>query len=437
MDHGSRCGSTSSLDHGSAPDIFPVLAALALGLMVAATSVPAPVRASDAPASSAAPAASGRPATVHPASDGVGPVDPGREGDLEGGIHDKPYNREQGRDIAVGGYIDMEFEWNEDGSTFDQHRFIPFITGHVSERVTVSAEIEFEHGGYVSGSDRTDGEVKLEFAVLDFRLSESFNYRGGVILSPLGAFNLLHDSPLNDLTERPLVDRQLIPTTLSEAGMGFFGTVYPGIESVLTYEAYLVNGFDEEIISGGDGNERLRIRGGRGSQKQDNNDDKAFVGRLGLSPRLGVSVGGSVHTGKWDDADEHRLTIAALDARWNLGALELLGEYAIASADLPDALADHVADSQRGAYVQVNHHVLHDAVLDGSVFTLVARGDWLDFDSDVDGDHQRGVTVGVNFRPTEETVFKLDHGWSWNTARGATSAQDPDRQIFFSFASYF
>ena len=42
---------------------------------------------------------------------------------------------------TLGGYMDMEFEWTDDASTFDQHRFVPFITGYISDRVTVSAEI--------------------------------------------------------------------------------------------------------------------------------------------------------------------------------------------------------------------------------------------------------------------------------------------------------
>lgn len=362
-----------------------------------------------------------------------------RTSDLTGGLYDKPYNRELGSNIAVGGYIDMEFEWNDDGagSTFDQHRLIPFITGRVSDRVTVSTEIEFEHGGFVSGGEATEGEVKIEYAVLDFRLAEPLNFRGGVLLSPLGSFNLLHDSPLNDLTERPLVDRALIPTTLSEAGMGFFGTLYPGVESVLSYEVYAVNGFDEGIITGDPGEEQLRIRGGRGSQEADNNTAKSFVGRVGFSPRLGVNLGVSAHTGKWDADNQHRLTIAALDARWRLGALEMQGEYALSSVELPDSLSDHVADTQRGAYAQANYHLLHDALLDGSVVTAVLRGDWLDYDADRDGDDQEALTLGVNFRPTEETAFKLDHAWIWSTAPGGDTSSHPDRRLFFSFASYF
>ena len=303
----------------------------------------------------------------------------------------------------------MEFEWTDDASTFDQHRFVPFITGYVTDRVTVSAEIEFEHGG----NPDKDGEVKLEYAVADFRFTEAFQFRGGVLLSPLGSFNLLHDSPLNDLTARPVVDSQLIPTTLSEAGMGFFGTSYPGEESVIAYQAYLVNGFNDGVINE-DG--ELRIRGGRGSQKQDNNKDKAIVGRVGFSPSLGANIGASVHSGNYDDADEHRLTIAALDAKVTFGALELQGEAAWADASVDQEMNPTTAEKQLGAYAQVNYHVLHDKLLQGSVVTLVARGDWMDSDSDLEGDSEEGFTLGVNFRPTEETVFKLD----WNRSDVAT-----------------
>ncbi len=349
-----------------------------------------------------------------------------------GGIADKPYLTKVGQGAVLGGYMDMEFEWTDDGNTFDQHRFVPFITGHVSERVTVSAEIEFEHGG----NPDKDGEIKLEYAVMDFTLSEALQFRGGVLLSPLGSFNLLHDSPLNDLTARPVVSRQLIPSTLSESGMGFFGTLYPGEESVFSYQAYLVNGFNEGIISGDPGDERLRVRDGRGSQKADNNDQKSIVVRAGFSPTLGTNLGLSIHTGKYDDAGEHHLTIGAVDAKWSAGAVELLGEAALVDAGIDRTLYPTVAGKQSGLYGQVNYHLLHDAVMRGSVFTLVVRGDLVDYDTDRGGDTEEGFTLGLNFRPTEETVFKMDYNWTWQTpAEGEES--DADGRFFFSFATYF
>ena len=41
-----------------------------------------------------------------------------------------------------------------------------------------------------------------------------FNIRAGILLMPVGKFNLLHDSPLNDLTDRPMVPRFVIPSNL-------------------------------------------------------------------------------------------------------------------------------------------------------------------------------------------------------------------------------
>ena len=354
--------------------------------------------------------------------------------ELPGNIYDKPYIKRGGRGVAVGGYLDHEFEYNEGGrNTFDQHRFIPFIYGQVSDRIRVSAEIEFEHGGLVKGSGSADGEIKLEYAVMDFTFTEAFNYRGGVILSPLGVFNLLHDSPLNDLTERPTVNRQIMPSTLSESGMGFFGTFYPSELAVATYEVYVVNGFNAGIIKSSG---VLRIRGGRGSQKSDNNENKSIVGRLGISPRLGMNFGASDHTGAYDDAGDHRLTVIGLDTKLTRGSLELQGEYARSSASIDRTANPLTADSQQGAYGQLNLHFAHDRALLGSVWTGVARWDWVDYDSGMSGDSEFGLTIGLNFRPVEDAVFKLDYTSTWKTPTGGVRG-DATGRLFLSASTYF
>ena len=354
--------------------------------------------------------------------------------ELPGGIYDKPYIKRAGRGVAVGGYLDHEFEYNEGGkNTFDQHRFIPFIYGQVSDRVRVSAEIEFEHGGFVSGGKSTDGEVKLEFAVMDFEFTEAFNYRGGVILSPLGVFNLLHDSPLNDLTARPTVNRQIMPSTLSESGMGFFGTFFPSELSVATYELYVVNGFNAKVINSSG---QLRIRGGRGSQKSDNNKNKAIVGRFGFSPRLGMNFGASFHTGAYDDAGDNNLMIIGLDGKVARGIFELQGEYARSTADIDRATHPAAAESQQGAYAQANVHFAHDKALPGSVWTGVVRWDWVDYDSDQTGDSELGLTFGLNFRPVEDAAFKLDYASIWKTPVGGARG-DATGRLFFSVTTYF
>ena len=332
---------------------------------------------------------------------------------VPGGVYDKPYIQRAGNGTALGGYIDHELFWNDSKKTFDQHRFIPFIYGEVSDRIHVTAEIEFEHGGLVKGSGESDGEVKLEFATIDIAFSESFNYRGGVILSPLGRFNLIHDSPLNDLTNRPLMAREIIPTTLSESGMGLYGVLYPTEAALLGYEIYVVNGFNEATARS--------IRSGRGSQRSDNNDEKSLVGRINYSPAIGVDAGLSLHRGAYDDAGDETLTIFALDGSWNRGPFDVKAEFATASVDGADA------DSRFGYYGQVGCHFLpgFPSQFPNSIVTASLRYDFIDLDV---RDETR-YTFGVNWRPEEETAVKLD----WEVY----DQEEDGNGLILSVASYF
>ena len=365
-----------------------------------------------------------------------------RRPEIPRGVYDKPFLKRFGRGVSVAGYIDMDLLADENGSTFDQHRFIPFLYGQVSDRVSVSSEIEFEHGGFVSGDDDSPGEVKLEFAQLDFSAAEWLNFRGGVVLAPLGRFNLTHDSPAYDLTDRPLVDRNIIPTTLSEAGMGIFGMGYPSESAVLSYEAYLVNGFNEDILQrSGDTVTGLRVRSGRSLGGTDNNNNRALTARVGLSPRLGMDLGASIHTGRYTDRDHssESLTIAALDAFYSLGPLELLGEFAMAGADIPEEHEGPESIDQNGWFVQMNYHFLAGAVssLPNSIFTGIVRFDQVDFDTDNDGLRDRRLNVGVNFRPTEDTAIKFDVNRTWRAPSGSDQDGEGFDALRFSLASYF
>jgi hypothetical protein len=337
---------------------------------------------------------------------------------------------------AVGGYMDLEFLAGDEGSTFDQHRFVPFIYAAVSDRVHVASEIEFEHGGFVSGEDETGGEIKLEFAHVDFTVNEGLNVRGGVILSPLGRLNVLHDAPMLDLTDRPLVNRFVIPTTLSESGLGVFGVIYPNEAWVVDYEAYLVNGFGDATVTGAG---TLNLRGGRGSQSEDNNNARAVVGRLGVSPRLGTEFGASLHTGSYDAGGDQNLTLAALDARFAQGPVEILAEGALARADLPDSLLAGDAARSAGFYLEGRVHLLAGAVtaLPQSVFTAVVRADYVDRDRETDGSDVERLTLGLNFRPTEQTVFKNDVLFDRSRSSGETDWSDTETAYRFSIATYF
>src|SRR5437867_3585033 len=159
---------------------------------------------------------------------------------------------------TVGGYMDLQYRlFNSSSSTgvgqpstgngsssFDQQRFVPFFYSDITDRLKVAAELEIEHGIRSKSNDGSAIEVSLEFATIDYLIHEKLNFRAGIILLPVGKFNLLHDSPLNDFSDRPLVATAIIPSTLSETGAGFYGTFYPTRLSKLDYELYATQGFN-------------------------------------------------------------------------------------------------------------------------------------------------------------------------------------------------
>jgi hypothetical protein len=284
-------------------------------------------------------------------------------------------------------------------------------------------------------------------------MTDWINYRAGIILSPLGKFNLVHDSPLQDLTARPMVNRRIIPTTLSEAGMGFFGTFYPTEMSKLDYEIYAVNGFSAADDSGVVGAGDSFIRNARGSQKSDNNTNPAIVGRVAFSPFLGLELGVSVHTGYIDDHDSNRLTIKALDWTYQKGPFELVGEYAHASIERDGAFDNDTENSALfngdmwGYYVEPRYHFMPQMLMDlaptfftdNSTFTAVCRLGGLNVNQPLPSAGNRRkirLTPGFNFRYTEDTVFKAEYQINWEAGR-VTTPEVSNNALVFSVATYF
>lgn len=357
---------------------------------------------------------------------------------VRGGAYDKPFvTRLFGR-TALGGYMEAVWKFErengvEEAVTFEARRFNLFTFSRISDRARFFAEIEFEHG---------TEEINIEFAAVDFEIHPSIIFRGGIILSPLGKFNLTHDSPLNELTDRPLVSTRIVPTALSEAGMGFYGSFFPSGESRLTYELYGVNGFNDGVVLSGEG---TRIREGRGDVGEDNNPAPSLVGRVAYSPLMNLELGVSVHTGPYNQykvdeffVDERRnVTVAAFDWEYTSDLFDLVGEYAHATINIPPSLRGLYAQKQQGIFAQVNYPFWRGwlQALAQSHFTAIARYEFVDFDSDLAGDAHQRISLGLNFRPTSDTAFKLDYHHDWHWSR--VNVVERGAGINFSVATYF
>lgn len=342
--------------------------------------------------------------------------------------------------VSLGGYADIEFEnFQNSNSTFDQARFILNLGAQPQERLLFYSEYEIEHGG-PNAAEAGQGEAKVEQAWINYNINEMLNLRGGVVLMPFGKFNLLHDSDIQDLTERPLVSRRLLAATWMEAGFGVLGEFNIGEtfdlkllpDLYLNYEGYLVNGLDEDISDTG-------MRNAKGSISSDVNNNKALVSRLGLGLNRNLELGLSSYFGKYGrsgsatrNGQDGLLGIGA-DVNFRRGPFELVGDFAY--WDFKDgALVDHDNDNaadevsapkfMRGFYIEPRYHFwpkfLNNTFL-GRGFkdpklTLVSRYDWTEIGDDGDagfGDNKESrFTLGLNYRPIESWVFKLEYQWN-------------------------
>ena len=396
----------------------------------------------------------------------------------------------------VGGYMDIQYraqrkasiENGYGGTTngFDQQRFVPFIYADITEHVKFASEIEIEHG---IREDATQGaEIGLEFAHIDYLVNEPFNLRAGILLLPIGKFNLLHDSPLNDLTDRPLVSRFIIPSTVAETGAGFYGTLYPGRTSKLDYELYVTTGpcgYDN------DGTPRVNEQDGtRGSRQRkcasddglDINNGKAVAGRVAFSPMLGIEVAGSGYYGNAAPGQNYNpMSIMALDWTLQRGPFELIGEAAwsytrnnsravnctglntgsgvCAAAPPPGSLLTGISGNSglgippqrmNGFYIQGNYHFMPDFLAkwspkrfgEGSTFTAVIRYDKVN--TNLDNSNGTGgfgnleqISFGLNYRPIEDAVFKISYQYQPKAFDPNTGTRIHDSAFVISAATYF
>lgn len=317
--------------------------------------------------------------------------------------------------VSVGGYMDHEFEnFENTNSTFDQHRWIINIGAELHERLRFYSEYEIEHGGPDAPGG---GEAKVEQAYLEYLIAEAINIRGGAVLAPFGRTNIYHDSDLRDLTDRSIVARDIIPTTWTEAGVGLFGSFYPEVGDSsweIKYDAYVVNGLDDGFSDTG-------LGGARNSLETDNNNNKAFVGRIVVSPALGHELGFSGYHGKYN-TDNDDITGFGFDWLTTWGDFEFTGEYAFFDVDEPAGM--DVANRFEGVNAELHYHFWPEFLnntymgqgFENPKLTLVGAYSWGQIDDDSDagfGDNEEErYTLGLNYRPVENFVFKVEYQWN-------------------------
>jgi hypothetical protein len=239
------------------------------------------------------------------------------------------------------------------GTTMDFLRAVFYAGYRFNDKFLFNSEVEVEHVN----------EIWLEFAYIDYLANPAFNFRGGLVLIPMGLTNEFHEPNVFLGTKRSETETRIIPTTWRENGAGILGTV-----GKFNYRAYVVSGFNAAGFSA-DG-----LRGGRQRGSRARTTDAAFVGRLDFTPTPGVFVGGSLYTGGSaqnqyvvnGETIEVKTTIGEVHGQVQLRGIDVRGLYALSEledvAELNQARGltglSSIGERMRGGYIQAGYNVL-------------------------------------------------------------------------------
>ncbi len=332
----------------------------------------------------------------------------------------------EGGFFSLGGYAEANSQYfvtegETDGLHFQVRQFhVIAQSTMLDDRLHFIADI---------GYDAESQEFNLVEAAINLRFHKAFNLRGGVILPPLGYFNQNGDGPISDFIDWPLSSSTILPSRLSEMGMGLNGNIDAADTFEITYEMYAVNGLQNGVID----NDLPRTAIPLGKEGNlfgnDNNDKLSYTGRLGLHWKNFGEIGFSYYGGAYNstevnevEVDRSRdLTILTADFQTNLQKLAVRGEITYANIDVFEGLGQLFGSEQLGYHIEASYPILNRIRLlgqDNNRLNLAFRIEGVDYNRgtfEETGtniyDEILGFRTGMSLRLGKTSVLKLNYSY--------------------------
>jgi len=309
--------------------------------------------------------------------------------------------------VSIGGYGEILYERfaNETQGggpsgaldRFDALRAILYVGYKFNDRLLFNSEIEVEHAS----------EIFLEFAYLDYKLTDNVGVRAGLVLAPLGLVNELHEPPVFLGTERSVTESRIIPTTWRENGIGLFGGT-----DAFAWRAYLMNSFD------GSGFTAAGLRGGRQKGATALAEDLGVAARFDFVGTPGLILGASAYHGQTTQGQQlagedvgGRVFVWDVHGDLDLRGWDLRALMAGAQVDQADELnqlngltgPDGIGSAMLGWYLEAGYNVLRRTDTAHQLIPYV-RYERVDT--------QRSVAAGYSPDPANDlTVTSLGFAW--------------------------
>ncbi len=330
---------------------------------------------------------------------------------------------------TLGGYGEIHYN-NPSGpdspGIVNVARFVMFLSHQFNDKIAFRSEVEIEDTKVEAGHDQA-GEVSVEQAYLDYRLSPAVTFRAGLLLAPIGIINETHEPTTFNGVERPAFDNDVIPTTWRDLGLGIVGNI---AGSGLSYRAYLLNGLLASGFTADEG-----IREGRQEGQLASFANPSLTGRLEWA-RPGLRVGGSFWYGGTANQDpllgtgtfDNAVAVVSADAQYDVGPLMFRG--VLANISISDAEAINAAFNGQigsriaGGYVEGAYNVLSALAPQSSQrLNAFIRHERYNTQAGVpagvtrdDALARRITTFGLTYKPLYNVAFKGDYQLRRNKA---------------------
>jgi len=353
----------------------------------------------------------------------------------------KVYRADKG--LSIGGYGEVLFTHyspsTDKGDVFDTYRAVLYVGYKFTDKWVLNTEFEFEHGGA--------SDVFIEFLNLDYQHSEALNFRVGLILNPMGFVNQLHEPIFYYGGSRPEVEQRMIPSTWRENGAGFYGRVSDRV----TYQVYALTSLDGLDFSGSG------YRDGRQKGIKAKADNWSFVARADIDLVPGLLAGGSIYVGNQGQdqgVGSLGMTMYELHASYQRYGLTMRALFSQAFIDNPDSLNlsgamgtkiqanGFLAKESMGGYIVAAYDVLPLFLSDSkqSLEPFIRYGRvntqraFQSAPTSTCGDDEMSsclrpqynneiITVGLQYKPLPQLVFKLDYRYSREAVSGDALAK--------------
>ena len=366
-------------------------------------------------------------------------------------VYNRPFMKYGKIPVAIGGYMEANTHYasrdgKSEGVSFQMRRVTLFVSSTIHSKIKFLTEIEFEDGAK---------EINIEFASLDFQLHPLFNFRGGILMNPIGAFNQNHDGPRWEFVDRPIASTRLLPATFSNVGFGFYGKIYkPNV--VWGYECYLTNGFNDRIIGNRENKTFLPA-----TKLDPERFEESFNGhpmttvktsfRYKRIGELGLSYMGGVYNKYQDDGlvldKKRRVDVVAIDFNSQIPKINtaITTEFAWIFVDVPENYTQQYGNKQYGGFIDLVQPIIRKKMFgfEKASFNAALRLEYVDWNvgkfketGSAISDEVIGVVPGVSFRTSPQTVLRFNYGYQWQKDLFGNPAM---KTVFvqFGISSYF